>query len=742
MESQRLHRGSAELRLARCITALLGVAAAAAALADGPAGPPVLEEIRVLGKRAEPLAKAAATVTVLDREALEATLAGDLRGLLRYEPAITVGADPHRFGNAGPSLRGLGGNRVLLETDGVPVPSFYAVGSVSNTGRRFAETDLIERIEILHGAASSLYGSDALAGVIATTTHDPRSLLEEDGAYAARLQSGYSSVDEGRHAALTLAARQRDVAAMLALGRREAGAVDIASATAEPNPREATGDFAFLRTVHDGSERPLRLTLAWDRQRVETEVDSLLLSPGAFANTVEMNADDGYETRRVILDQPAAAWGGAEHLEWRLWWQDMTVRQHTVEERRAAPPRTPPLLVERTFTYTEEMAGGELTLAHTLQAASGSHRLVGGLELTASRITEQRDGRQTNLLTGTPGNVLLGETMPVRDFPRSEVAKLGVYLQDEFRPGQSAFSIIPALRADVYRLRPLADPLYAEDNPAEAPVSVEQVSVSPKLGLSWQLREDLTAWAQYAHGFRAPPFEDVNIGLDIPQFNIRALPNPDLRPEESDSLELGLRLAGGIVSGSASVFYSRYEDFIESRVRIGTDPGTGTILFQSRNLARAEVRGAEAMLEADLSRALGLSPGWSTRLAAAYARGDDLERRQPLNSIEPLRGVVALRYDAPGGRVGADLALTAATGQDRVADGPVPVARPGGFAVLDLTGYWRITAKVTVRAGIMNLTDRSYFEWSDVRGRAADDPLLEQYRRPGRHGSITITASF
>jgi hemoglobin/transferrin/lactoferrin receptor protein len=332
--------------------------------------------------------------------------------------------------------------------------------------------------------------------------------------------------------------------------------------------------------------------------------------------------------------------------------------------------------------------------------------------------------------------------MPVRDFPRSEVAKLGVYLQDEFRPGQSAFSIIPALRADVYRLRPLADPLYAEDNPAEAPVSVEQVSVSPKLGLSWQLREDLTAWAQYAHGFRAPPFEDVNIGLDIPQFNIRALPNPDLRPEESDSLELGLRLAGGIVSGSASVFYSRYEDFIESRVRIGTDPGTGTILFQSRNLARAEVRGAEAMLEADLSRALGLSPGWSTRLAAAYARGDDLERRQPLNSIEPLRGVVALRYDAPGGRVGADLALTAATGQDRVADGPVPVARPGGFAVLDLTGYWRITAKVTVRAGIMNLTDRSYFEWSDVRGRAADDPLLEQYRRPGRHGSITITASF
>ena len=104
--------------------------------------------------------------------------------------------------------------------------------------------------------------------------------------------------------------------------------------------------------------------------------------------------------------------------------------------------------------------------------------------------------------------------------------------------------------------------------------------------------------------------------------------------------------------------------------------------------------------------------------------------------------MLALRYDAPGGRAGADLALTAAAGQDRVAAGPVPLARPGGFAVLDLTGYWRITREITLRAGIMNLADRSYFEWSDVRGRAADDPLLEQYRRPGRHGSISVTVAF
>jgi hemoglobin/transferrin/lactoferrin receptor protein len=736
MASNGSHRGTANVTLARCIVALLGAAATAGALADAP----VLEEITVLGKRAEPLARAAATVTVLDREAIESAVATDLRGLLRHEPAITVGADPHRFGGGGPNLRGLGGNRVLIETDGVPAPSAYAVGSVSNTGRRFAEAELIERIEILHGPASSLYGSDALGGVMATTTRDPADLLGPDGRATARLSAGYAGVDDGRHASLTLAGRARDFASLLSMGRREAGAVDLESATARPNPRDAEADFVFLRAVHEGRARPLRLTLSWDRDRVLTAVDSLRLAPGAFANTVDMDADDRYLTRRAVIDQPAAAWGALDHVEWRLYWQDMTVTQRTTEERRAAPPRTPPLSVEREFSYAERMAGGELTLAHDLGTQAGAHRVVGGIEVNVSRISESRDGRQTNLVTGATTNVLLGERMPVRDFPRSEVARLGIYLQDEFRPGDGALALIPGLRLDAYRLRPLRDPLYAEDNPAQAPVSVEQLSVSPKLGLSWQATPDLTAFLQYAHGFRAPPFEDVNIGLDLPQFNLRALPNPELKPEQSDSLELGIRFAGRW-AGSASVFYSRYDDFIESRVRIGTDPTTGTLLFQSRNVAQAQVWGAEAALEADLG-ALGLPAGWSARFAAAYARGDDLERRQPLASIEPLRGVLGLRYARPDGRAGAELAVTAASDQRRLPQGPVPLAASGGFAVLDLTGHWQLTPRILLRAGLMNLTDRAYFEWSDIRGRAVGDPLLEQYRRPGRHGSLTVTARF
>ena len=76
-------------------------------------------------------------------------------------------------------MHGLGGNRVLVETDGVPAAKTFAVGNFSNTGRQFADLVIVDRIEVLRGPASALYGSDAIAGVVAITTLDPSDLLDD-----------------------------------------------------------------------------------------------------------------------------------------------------------------------------------------------------------------------------------------------------------------------------------------------------------------------------------------------------------------------------------------------------------------------------------------------------------------------------------------------------------------------------------------------------------------------------------
>jgi hemoglobin/transferrin/lactoferrin receptor protein len=273
-------------------------------------------------------------------------------------------------------------------------------------------------------------------------------------------------------------------------------------------------------------------------------------------------------------------------------------------------------------------------------------------------------------------------------------------------------------------------------------VDVDTVSVSPRLGLTWNLGEAASAFLQYAHGFRAPPFEDVNIGLDLPQFNVRAIPNPDLKPEQSDSLELGLRLAGNAVSGSASAWFGRYRDFIQSKVNLGRDPASGVVLFQSQNLDRAEIWGVEAAMSFALGAASSRLEGWSVDLSAAYARGDDLERGVPLDSIDPARAVLGLRYESPSGRFRSGLLVTAVAGKNRVdTTAPDPLSLDG-FASADLTAGWVLSDTWRVDAGVFNLGDASYFEWVDVRGRAASDPLLELYRRPGRNWRIALTASW
>jgi hemoglobin/transferrin/lactoferrin receptor protein len=719
-----------------------GFAALAASSTPASTALPELDLVTVVGKTPQPLAEAAATVSVISAGDLEDRLAFDPGDVFRNEPGLSVRRDPNRFGYTTITVRGLGGNRVVTETDGVPSPSTFSIGSFSDAGRQFTDPELIKRIEILKGPASTLYGSDAIGGVIATTTVDPADLLKDDVDDALRLRTGYASDSHAAMASMTAAARFDTFDGMLSLARREGSELQNAYHVVDANPQDYGAYSVLARAVVHGPGQPFRLTLGRERQSARTDVNSLELSGGRFANTIFLRGDDTVDTWRFIVDQTLELASAVDQLEWRLFLLDTRFLQLTDEERRSAPPATPPLAIQRDFRYQETAAGGEATLTRRIDSGFGTHRLVGGAELTRTRIEERRNGLQTNLVTLATTGTILGEVLPVRDFPISDLLKAGVYVQDEWRPAEGRWTLFPALRADWYRLRPTVDAMYAADNPSQNPVSVRQFSLAPKLGASIRASDDLLLFLQYSHGFRSQPFEDVNIGLDLPQFNVRAIPNPDLKPEESDSIEIGARLSDGSVTGSASLFYSRYRDFIESKVNIGPDPQTGANLFQSRNIGKARIYGAEVSFEADFGDWLAALRGFSGRLSAAWNRGEDAVSGLPINTIDPERGTIGIRFEAPSQLWLAQLTLTAVGAADRVDDSRGPLFRPSGYATIDLTGQWRISDRVRLHAGVFNLADRSYYEWADVRGRRPDDPLLDLYHQPGRNASLTLTAAF
>ena len=724
----------------------LGIVAAAAAPAlatpPGPGADTELETITVYARRLTPVSRVAATVTVIDQARIAATLATDIRETVRYEPGISVRNDPFRFGLDTISVRGLGGNRVAVEIDGIPAAGGFAVGSYADSGRAFLDPAFVDRVELLRGPASSLYGSDAIGGVVAMTTFTPAKLLPQgEGNYAVRTEAGYDSENEGWHAAALAAGRMGDANWLVGYSRREGHESDTA-ADVTPGPAEFTDDSVMVKLSGAVPGGPMTFTAEAGRMQQSTAVDAFL-GVGRFLNTTALQGDDEMLRYRVSLRQALTGANAAfESADWSAYWQGTETDQDTYEVRRAVPPRTPPVQLDRAFDYDESTYGIEFTALKAIASGSVVHDLVYGIEATRSELEELRDGLQTNLTTGATTPTILGETFPLRDLPLSTVVEVGVFAQDEIRLPDSRWTFVPALRVDYYDLAPQTDRIYREDNPSTSPVGVNELSFAPKLGATYRVNDRLGVFFQYSHGFRSPPPEDVNIGLEIPLFNVRAIPNPDLKPETSDGFEVGMRLTGTPYALTASVFDTEYSDFIESKVNLGVDPATGVTLFQSQNVAEARIYGAEFDARVDASTWSPRLQGWTGRLAGSWLRGDDRTRDVPLNSIDPPRLVLAVRYDAPSARWGSELAVTAVEAQREVDRSRADLYRTDGYATLDWLANVSLSPRLRLNVGLFNLTDTAYIEWADVRGRVVGDPLIPYYTRAGFNASASLRYEF
>lgn len=701
-----------------------------------------LETVTVYARRLVPITRVAATVTAISRETMERTLVSDVKQLVRYEPGVSVRSDPFRFGLDTFAVRGVGGNRVAVEIDGIPAAGGFAIGAYSDSGRSFVDPAFIERVEVLRGPASSLYGSDAIGGVVAMSTTTPRSLLAAGDGPAVRVETGYASEDEGWHAAMTGAGSLGSTQLLFGYARREGRELDTAADVA-PNPRDYAADSVLGRIVVPAMPGgPLAITVEGGRVRQDTAVDALLGTPPRFVNTTLLLGEDTVERFRLDLGQVLDRSGWFDSAEWRLYWQGTDTQQDSFEQRRAAPPRTPPLQLAREFHLDDHSYGLEFTAVREVDGGSFGHSLVYGFEAAESTVEELRDGLQTNLDTGASSPTILGETMPLRDFPITDLTEVGVFLQDEFGADGGAWSVIPALRVDHYRLDAQIDGIYRAANPTVPVVGLDEVSLAPKLGATYQFGTSATAFVQYASGFRSPPPEDVNIGFELPLLNYRAIPNPDLKPERSDGYEAGLRWRSPAVQLTASAYYNDYRDLIESRVNLGPDPTSGVIQFQSQNIAEARIYGAElkATVEAD-EFAKGLE-GWTGRLSIAWARGDDLVNDVPLNSVDPASAVAELAYASSTGRWGSQLVMTAVEAKRDVNDSIVDTYETDGYVTVDLLAQVDLGRGLRLKAGAFNVFDEEYIEWSDVRGRPAGDPLIPYYTRPGRNFSLTLHWSY
>jgi hemoglobin/transferrin/lactoferrin receptor protein len=136
-----------------------------------------LVKITVTATRSERAVKDfAGTVSVIDKEDIERYLVRDIEDLVRFEPGVSVDSSGP-FGLSGFRIRGIGGDRVLTKIDGIRIADEFSFGPFQDSNRDFVDVDELKSVEIVRGPASSLYGSDAIGGVVTFITKDPADYL-------------------------------------------------------------------------------------------------------------------------------------------------------------------------------------------------------------------------------------------------------------------------------------------------------------------------------------------------------------------------------------------------------------------------------------------------------------------------------------------------------------------------------------------------------------------------------------
>ena len=688
-----------------------------------------------------------ATVSIKSDEQIADELATDIKDLVRFEPGVSVQRQPARFnaalsatgraGNDGFNIRGIGGNRVLIQVDGVRVPDGFSFGAQSAGRGDYVDLGLVKSVEILRGPASALYGSDGLAGAVSFVTADPADFLGTGKSVGGLVRAAYSSADNEFSETAILAGRNGDWSAMLAYTRRDfnelknQGTVGGIGATRTlPNPQDGRSNAALARIVYDPANgHKLRLTGEY--------LDTYLFTEGLTGRSATVELLRGIDTgkrKRVSLDWTWEGEGAIDFARAAVFWQDAEDRQFTDEDRTPAADR------ERLNVFANRVFGFAADARADFATGSIGHRVVFGGDVSTTRQDSLRDG-----VLPTPPDFFPNRAFPITDFTR-----VGLFVGDEISIAGGALTLYPALRFDWYRISPQRDPILTGLVTAEQSRS----RVSPKIGAVWKVSDNVRLFVNYATGFRAPEPNQANQSYENLAQGYTSRPNPNLGPERSESIEGGVRLSSRNLSLDLTAFAAEYKDFISQEWVGGSpfpNPANPTV-YQYINLDRVSVKGAEARFEARADN------GLYGKLSLAYATGDvrsSVRGNIPLASIDPLKLVAALGYRAPGGRFGGELSMTHsarkaaegtvgtdATGAPTTICGGAACYLPDAFTILDATAFVRIGAGLTLRAGVFNLLDEKYAWWSDVRGVSAASTVTDAYTQPGRNASVSLSYRF
>lgn len=619
-----------------------------------------------------------AAVTVVSEEDIAAENPDVLAEMLRGLPGTWF--QQTTPGQGIPIIRGLKGSQVLHLVDGMRLNNAF-FRSAPNQYLGLVDPYATSSVEVVRGAAGTLYGADAMGGVLNVLTAEPE-LGGEASRRTGRVYAAYSSADAGWAGRSELNLAGADSGLLLGAsfqdrGDRETGA----GATLVPSGfRSRAADAKYLKQFGERSE--LMLAVQWLEQPSSPRTDELI--PG-FGQTQPSSAEFEFmPNRRSFLHGRYRRHGDGG------WLDELEIhaaRQVIDDDRRSRDFGADLLNLEQNRSTLDG-----LTLQFNNDLDSGS-LLTWGFEYYADEVHSVRWRRSLD------SGELSAATSRFPD--GSSMDSAAVYASADWRPGPR-IEISAGLRYSWFDIHLSASGEVPETrlNPAD---------VSGDLHLVWAVSERTHLVANLGRGFRPPNIFDLGTLGPRPgnRFNVA---NPNLDPESVWSYDLGVKRVTGNWRSELFLFLMDYEDKITSLLT-GEVTETGRDIVRSENRNEVRLYGIEAGFEWTLGPRATLSG------VLNYTRGtehDGSGGREPADRTPPLNGMLDLSFQASE-RLSLVAAILFATEQDRLSGRDIDDPRidpegTAGWSSISLRANWQFSERLQLGVNLENLADRHYRE--------------------------------
>ncbi|PJZ75785.1 TonB-dependent receptor plug domain-containing protein [Leptospira neocaledonica] len=554
------------------------------------------------------------TTEVITRKDIDAMGARDISQTLGNVPGIEV--RPAQAGERGSTVRlqGLAGQNVLILVDGQRTTGRFS-GSIDLT--RFKAED-IERIEIVKGASSALYGSDAIAGVINIITK------EQKDPYSANFRTFmgggnplyYGTGTEFRNYA-SVGVRKGIVSTNFTAGWHRGDGYDL-TPDATLGPKNGRVESLSPSYSPFPTDTPLWTKLYIYRKKLPYEGPLESTSGSAFEdiNVSNKTTFDISETFKIgfqfyyrYLNQSAVDavpprgvydrsnkthdFMGAVNADWEIT-KTLNLNVNTnyarffdtyTYDQRKSDAQDKREKLDNAVTELRTRLDHKISDGHVI--SYGAETLID--QFSSARIAPDCKRNFPNICASD----ILGGTDPYQtQNGYAQRQRNAFYVQDEWRVSSAPrIQIVPGIRSD-------HDSIYGGQ-------------VLPKLAVRYDVTDKFRFRAANGLGYRAPSFQDLYYNFVNPGVGYRVAGNPDLKPELSRSYNLGGEWEPNKVFWfSFNFFYNNIDNLIGFRTNPTRD-ASGLQIFNTSNYQKALTKGFESSVTLRVHQNVSLGGGYT-----------------------------------------------------------------------------------------------------------------------------------